>query len=58
MPVSIGERFDAHGWNRLDGIGKIASDETPKRYTIDSVKHTIIEKCSIIVELTNGRVIV
>jgi len=46
MPVSNGERFDDHGWNHLDGIGKIASDETPKRYTIDSVKHTIIEKCS------------
>ena len=48
MPVSIGERFDDHGWNRLDGIGKIASDETPKRYTIDSVKHTIIENDGIL----------
>jgi len=38
---SIEDRFDDHGWNRLNGIGKIASATDPKRYIIHSIKHTI-----------------
>lgn len=40
--VSVGERFDDHGWERLDGVGVIASQENPLRYTVHSVKHTIV----------------
>jgi len=42
--VSVGERFDDHGWERLDGVGKIASEEKPIRYTVHSIKHTVAEK--------------
>ena len=38
---SVGDRFDDHGWNRLDGIEKIASVSDPKMYIIHSIKHTI-----------------
>jgi hypothetical protein len=44
MPVSVGDRFDDHGWDRLQGIGVIASENTPKRYIVHSVKHTVIVK--------------
>jgi len=44
MSVSVGERFDDHGWERLDGIGIIASEENPKRYTVHSIKKTVVEK--------------
>ncbi|WP_455200983.1 hypothetical protein [Kaarinaea lacus] len=43
MSVSTGDRFDDHGWNRLDGVGKIASEEYPKRYIVHSIKYTVIE---------------
>jgi len=39
---SVGDRFDDHGWNRLNGIGKIASASNPKMYIIHSIKHTLI----------------
>lgn len=42
--VSEGERFDDHGWDRLDGVGKIASEENPVRYVVHSIKHTLLEK--------------
>jgi hypothetical protein len=42
MQVSIGERFDDIGWDRLDGIGKIASSASPKRYTVHSIKHLVL----------------
>jgi len=48
MHVSVGDRFDDHGWNRLDGIGKIASEDKPKRYIVHSVKHTITEREGIL----------
>ena len=48
MPVSVGERFDDHGWERLDGIGKIASEEKPIRYIVHSIKNTIVEKNKIL----------
>jgi len=44
MAVQAGDRFDDHGWDRLNGVGKIASEKDPKRYTIHSIKHTIVEK--------------
>lgn len=44
MPVSVGDRFDDHGWDRLDGVGVIASADTPKRYVVHSIKHTVIKK--------------
>lgn len=34
----VGERFDDHGWDRLKGVGIIASEENPVRYTIHSIK--------------------
>lgn len=37
----IGQRFDDHGWDRLRGVGVIASEEEPIRYTIHSIKTTI-----------------
>jgi len=40
--VAIGDRFDDHGWNRLDGVGKISSKEKPMKYTIHSIKHTVV----------------
>jgi hypothetical protein len=48
MPVSIGERFDDHGWDRLDGVGKLASEENPRRYTVHSIKHTVVKKENIL----------
>ena len=44
MPVVVGERFYDLGWDRLDGIGKIASEENSKRYVIHSIKHTVLKK--------------
>ncbi|MCI0561620.1 MAG: hypothetical protein MN733_24285 [Nitrososphaera sp.] len=41
MPVSVGERFDDTGWERLDGVGKIASPTSPFRFTVHSVKHMV-----------------
>lgn len=47
MPATVGERFDDHGWDRLDGVGKIASSQNPKRYTVFSVKHTVLNEGDI-----------
>ena len=44
IPENIGDRFDDHGWDRLDGVGKIASKENPKRYTVHSIKHTVVQE--------------
>lgn len=43
MSVSVGDRFDDHGWNRLDGVGRIATEEYPIRYIVHSLKYTVIE---------------
>jgi hypothetical protein len=40
--VNIGDRFDDTGWERLDGVGRIASPEKPKQYKVHSIKHLII----------------
>jgi len=37
----IGDRLDDTGWNRLDGIGPIATSTAPIRYTVHSIKHLI-----------------
>ena len=37
----VGQRFDDHGWNRLRGVGVLASEDDPIRYTVHSVKSTI-----------------
>lgn len=42
MAVHAGDRFDDTGWERLDGVGVIASLEQPRRYTVHSVKHLIL----------------
>lgn len=42
IAVNVGDRFDDSGWERLDGIGVIASPEQPRRYTVHSVKHLIL----------------
>lgn len=47
MPVSVGERFDDHGWNRI-GVGVVASESNPKRYTVHSIKHTVFDKEGVI----------
>ncbi len=39
--VAVGERFDDIGWNRLDGVGAIASSSRPIRYTVHTIKHLI-----------------
>lgn len=48
MPVSVGERFDDHGWERLGGVGKLASEENPKRYLVHSIKNTVVEKNGVL----------
>ena len=42
--VQIGQRFDDHGWNRLRGVGVIASEENPIRYTLHSTKTIVREE--------------
>lgn len=42
ISVNVGDRFDDTGWDRLDGVGVVASIEKPKRYTVHSIKHLII----------------
>jgi len=42
IAVNIGDHFDDTGWERLDGVGIIASLEHPKRYTVHSIKHLIV----------------
>lgn len=39
--VHVGDRFDDTGWDRLDGIGAIATQSAPVRYTVHSIKHLI-----------------
>ena len=39
--VHVGDRFDDTGWERLDGVGVIASPEDPIRYTVHSIKHLV-----------------
>ena len=48
MTVSVGERFDDHGWERLDGVGEIATEENPKRYIVHSIKNTVVEKDGVL----------
>ena len=39
--VSVGDRFDDTGWERLDGVGVVYSLENPRRYIVHSIKHLI-----------------
>jgi hypothetical protein len=41
--VHVGDRFDDHGWDRLDEVGVIASTSKPIRYTVHSIKHSVQE---------------
>ncbi|MEM9937872.1 MAG: hypothetical protein AAF768_03405 [Pseudomonadota bacterium] len=43
MPLSVGERFDDHGWDRLDSVGRIAGPDSPIRYLVFAVKHCVFE---------------
>lgn len=43
LPLNIGERFDDHGWERLDGVGRIARREEPIRYIVFACKHVVLE---------------
>ena len=47
--VAVGQRFDDHGWDRLRGVGIIASEEKPIYYTVHSIKTTIFIKDGILV---------
>lgn len=38
---AVGQRFDDHGWNRLRGVGVLASEDDPVRYTVHSIKSTV-----------------
>lgn len=42
--IAVGDRFDDHGWERLRGVGVIASEENPIRYTVHSIKTTIFKQ--------------
>jgi hypothetical protein len=48
MAVSVGERFDDVGWERLDGVGKVASPAEPKRYTVHSIKHVVVIESGVL----------
>ncbi len=48
MPAAVGDRYDDHGWDRLDGVGIIASVDNPKRYTVHSIKHTLVKQESVL----------
>ena len=39
--VGVGERFDDCGWERLRGVGVIASEEDPIRYSVHSKKTVV-----------------
>ncbi len=43
MPLHVGERFDDHGWDRLDGVGKKGTPEEPIRYIVFATKHVVFE---------------
>ncbi len=43
IAVNVGDRFDDTGWARLNGVGIIASSKQPKRYTVHSIKHVILQ---------------
>lgn len=43
MTLQVGERFDDHGWDRLDGVGKIGSPNDPIRYIVFATKHVVFE---------------
>lgn len=38
---AVGQRFDDDGWQRLRGVGQLASEEKPIRYLVHSIKTTI-----------------
>lgn len=44
MPLNVGERFDDHGWDRLDGVGRIGSPAAPIRYLVFATKHVVLEQ--------------
>lgn len=46
--VQVGERFDDHGWDRLDGVGVMASPDEPIRYTVHSIKTLVVEKDDVL----------
>lgn len=48
MPLRVGERFDDHGWDRLDGVGKIGTPQDPIRYLVFATKHVVLEKDGIL----------
>ena len=41
IPMNVGDRFDDTGWDRLEGVGRVASPEKPIRYKVHSIKHLI-----------------
>lgn len=46
--VAVGDRFDDHGWDRCDGVGRIASETSPIRYLVHSKKHTLLEQDGVL----------
>jgi len=50
--LRTGDRFDDHGWDRLKGIGRIATPEAPIAYRVASVRHTVfVEDVSTIMQM-------
>lgn len=43
-PVSVGDRFDDEGWPRLDANDPPGAPTSPRRYTVHSVKHVVIQQ--------------
>lgn len=42
--LHVGQRVDDHGWERLSGVGVLASEGEPIRYTVHSLKSSIYVK--------------
>jgi len=44
IPASVGDRFDDEGWTRLDPSDPRGTPQTPRRYTVHSVKHVVTDE--------------
>jgi len=44
VAVSVGDRFDDEGWPRLDASDPPGTPASPRRYTVHSIKHVVIDE--------------
>jgi hypothetical protein len=44
VAVSVGDRFDDEGWPRLDADDPPGTLANPRRYTVHSVKHVVMQE--------------